>query len=582
MINIDDNFIEEVKEKNDILEVVSSYVDLKGSHENHKGLCPFHNEKTPSFMVNEKKQIFKCFGCGEGGDVISFIMKKENMDFMEALRFLADRANIPWPQESISEEYKRNVQKKAELIDIHTEAARFYFSKLWTDCDDSLTYLKKRGLKDKIIKNFGLGYAPADHSLLKYLSKKKYSEEILLESGIFVEKKGKIRERFFSRIMFPIFDIRGRVIAFGGRVLNDKSFPKYLNSPETMIFHKKENLYGLHIAKQNAKFGFVLVEGYMDAISLHEQGFPFAVASLGTALSKEQGEKLKKYSGRIYLAYDSDEAGKAAILRAIDILKEQKISPYIIDLGEFKDPDESIRKEGTNGFQIRIDNAKPAIQFINDCIKSKYDLSTDKDQLEFTKEITSTLKRHKNAVEVEKEIIRISNLTGISIKALGTEIYGDYFSPKQFKTTVSSQNSLSNFQRENIPLNAKDFIETEMRILHSIWSVNEYRDLALEYLEEDYFSSPETKELFSKILNGTMQETVEEQIFQGSNIEYKIISKEQLIAMIKMIRKKNIQDQILSLQEIQKRIDISNVDNHKRLIEIGIKITELNKEIKNL
>lgn len=576
MASIDDNFIEEVKNKNDIVDLISSYVDLKKYHDTYKALCPFHSEKTPSFTVNERNQFFHCFGCGEGGDIITFIMKKENMDFMDALKYLADRANMTWPQNELSEEQKANLEKKTILIHLHTDVARFYFSKLWANRDHSLSYLNRRGLNNKIIKKFGLGYAPNDNTLLPFLIQKGYSQEILSESGLFVKQEGNLKNRLFSRIIFPIFDTRGRVIAFGGRVIKE-SHPKYLNSPETLIFQKKENLYGLNIAKNHSQSGIILVEGYMDVISLHEHGFLNAVASLGTAFSKEQAEKLKKYSKRIYIAYDSDEAGKKAALRAIDILRTQGISPYILDMGDSKDPDEFIKKNDPTAFQFLMDQSKTSLQFINDCIREKYDLSSDRQQIEFIQEITSILKQNQNAVEVEKEILRLSKITGISIKALGTEVYGTYFSPKQFQT-VSETATKSAIQQEKIPIHSKDFNHIEMSVLYNMYHNSAVCEYLLSQLSIEDFSNTKTKEIFKKIEDKI--ENIDE--FQGNNSLHELLPEEQLIPIVKLLQKTSIQNKVSQLKQEQENMDLSNPNNYKKLLEIGIEITLLNKKIKNL
>lgn len=577
MASIDESFIEEVKSKNDIVDIVSSYVELRRFSDSYKGLCPFHNEKTPSFTVNERNQYFKCFGCGEGGDVISFVMKKEQMDFMEALRLLSDRAGIAWPKESISEEQKQILKKKQEMYRLHTEAARFYFVNLWSGRNPALAYLRNRGIQDRTIKRFGLGYSSVEKSLYAYLEKKSFREDLILESGLFVGEKGRVKERFLSRIIFPIFDIRGRVVAFGGRVLGE-GMPKYLNSSETLIFHKKENLYGLHFARQNAGQGILLAEGYMDVIRLHEKGFDFSVASLGTALSKEQAEKIKKYSSRVYLAYDSDEAGRKAAVRAVEIFKEVDISPYILDMGQSKDPDEFISRYGEESFRMLMDGAKSSLQFINDLAAERYDLSIDKDQTEYIREIIPNLKKHRNAVEVEKEIRRISEMTGISIKAIGTEVYGIYFSPKQF--AISS--AAVPHKTENIPIPAKDKGDMQMNILYTMYRNREMRKYLLSEISEEDFLQERCREIFKIFSYGNQKDIESIDEFQGNSSRYTSVEDEMMKSMIKLLKKSAVEDKIKKLQSVQASLDIANPENHRRLLEIGLKITELNKDIKTL
>lgn len=576
MASIDESFIEEVKSKNDIVDIVSSYVELRRFSDSYKGLCPFHSEKTPSFTVNERNQYFKCFGCGEGGDVISFVMKKEQMDFMEALRLLSDRAGIAWPKESISEEQKQILKKKQEMYRLHTEAARFYFVNLWSGRNPALAYLRNRGIQDRTIKRFGLGYSSVEKSLYAYLEKKSFREDLILESGLFVGEKGKVKERFLSRIIFPIFDIRGRVVAFGGRVLGE-GMPKYLNSSETLIFHKKENLYGLHFARQNAGQGILLAEGYMDVIRLHEKGFDFSVASLGTALSKEQAEKIKKYSSRVYLAYDSDEAGRKAAVRAVEIFKEVDISPYILDMGQSKDPDEFISRYGEESFRMLMDGAKSSLQFINDLAAERYDLSIDKDQTEYIREIIPNLKKHRNAVEVEKEIRRISEMTGISIKAIGTEVYGIYFSPKQFAISSAVPH-----KTENIPIPAKDKGDMQMNILYTMYRNREMRKYLLSEISEEDFLQERCREIFKIFSYGNQKDIESIDEFQGNSSRYTSVEDEMMKSMIKLLKKSAVEDKIKKLQSVQASLDIANPENHRRLLEIGLKITELNKDIKTL
>lgn len=577
MANIDDNFIEEVKSKNEIVDLISSYLDLRRYNDTYKALCPFHGEKTPSFIVNERNQFFHCFGCGESGDVISFVMKKENMDFMEALKYLADRANITWPQGELNVEQKENIKRKESLIRLHTDIARFYFSTLWSNREHALNYLRKRGLQDRTIKKFGLGYASGDNTLLSFLFKKGYSKETIQESGLFIERNGELKERFFSRIIFPIFDIRGRVIAFGGRVINE-GHPKYLNSPETIIFHKKENLYGLNLAKSSSVSELILVEGYMDVISLCEHGFWGAIASLGTALSKEQVEKLKKYAKKIYIAYDSDDAGKKATLRAIDIFREQGISPYIVNMEDSKDPDEFIKKHHATSFRRLMDEARTSLQFTNDCIRDKYNLDSDSHQIEFIKEVTGILKKSKNAVEVEKEILRLSKLTGISVKALGTEVYGMYFSPKQFKNSLDIDQKFQKITPEHIPVHAQDHFSLEMSILYNLYINSNWRKKIFSLLSEDDFSNEMTKEIFRQIQNKV--EVIK--VFEGNNFVYKIFDEEQFLTIVRRLQKASIQNKISELQTLQAGIDTSNPDHYRKSLEIGMKITFLNKKIKNL
>lgn len=582
---IDDNFIEEVKSKNNIVDIISSYLELKGNYDSLKGLCPFHAEKSPSFMVSEKKQFFKCFGCGEGGDVISFIMKKENLEFIDALKMLAEKANISWPQEGLNKKNIELTAKRDRLFKINLIAARYFFSALWENVDNSLDYIRNRNLDDKTIKKFGIGYAKNDEGLKKYLYDMKFTDQELIESGLFILKGNRIKNRFFSRIMFPIFDVRGRVIAFGGRV-TDSSMPKYLNSSDSPIFHKKDNLYAINMAKNNKKREMILVEGYMDVISLHQYGFDAAVASLGTALSKEQSESMKKYSKTVYICYDSDDAGEKATLRAIDILKSSGISPYIISLGKYKDPDDFIINEKADGFDLAMENASTYIRFIIDSLKKNYDIGLDKDKFEFIKAASEILKNHKSAAEVESEIIRISEITGVSVKAVGTEVYGKYFSYNQFKNKLDKENeNIGSEDNGSITPEIKDMVsaaqDDDLQIKAVYYMLREplAAQKGLEILEEDDFTDPKAKKLFKSFYQNIDPEDVINTEFRGKNIKYDLIPIEQIYSLIVQIRKKSLKSKIDQLTNQQIMLSQGKGDSSE-IVKIGLKIMELNMELK--
>ncbi len=583
MSMIDDNFIEDLKSRINILDIISSYVDLKGNSESYKGLCPFHNEKSPSFMVNEKKQIFKCFGCGEGGDVITFIMKKENLDFMETLRFLAEKANIVFPEDkAMSSEQRQNIELRERLFQIHLIAARYYFQMLWNNFDGSLDYIKKRNLSDKIIKKFGLGYAPRNSELREHLLTKGYTEKELAGSGIFVAKETWIKSRFFGRIMFPIFDIRGRVVAFGGRVVGD-GLPKYLNSSDTNIFLKKNHLYGLNIAKNNLTRDIVLVEGYMDVIAMHQYGFASTVASLGTSLTEEQAKSIKKYCNNVYLAYDNDEAGIKATLRAIDILKNNEVNAFVVDFSPHNDPDEYLRDKSAEEFEQLIKISKSSLQFQIEQIQKKYNFDIEKDKLTFIKEAALVLKRHNSPVEVEAEVIRLAGITGLSVKAIGSEVYGKYFSPKQFETkgiektntTIQKNNDMTIYKDE------KSWLSTELSLLNYLAeNISQYDELK-EMISKDDFSGEESKEIFEMLSNKNLSDVVKEK-FRGISVTYADVSSEQIYNLMLIIKKNSLKMKINHLLEEQKKLDSGNEKDQRRLIEIGMKVMELTKKLDDL
>lgn len=359
-----DELIEEVRSRNDIVDVIGGYVRLKRAGSNYTGLCPFHNEKTPSFSVSRPKQMFYCFGCHEGGNVLTFMMKYNNMSFVEAMQALADRAGISLPQPEYSGEAREQADRRDTLLEINKKAASYYYYILRSEAGmQGMNYLKARGLSPETIKRFGLGYTGRSGGLYGYLKSKGYSDEALRESGLFTfdEKRGAL-DKFWNRVMFPIMDARGRVIGFGGRVMGDAK-PKYLNSPETLVFNKRRNLFGLHIARASRRKYFILCEGYMDVISMHQAGFDSAVASLGTALTPEQASLLHRYTEQVLLLYDSDGAGRMAAVRAIPILKDAGIESRVVDLTPYKDPDEFIRALGAEELERRLSGAKDAFMF---------------------------------------------------------------------------------------------------------------------------------------------------------------------------------------------------------------------------
>ena len=360
-----DDIIEEVRSRNDIVDVISQYVKLTRKGSSYFGLCPFHNEKTPSFSVTPGKQMYYCFGCGAGGNVFNFIMEYENFTFGEALKYLADRAGVELPRIEYSREIKEKAQEKEELLRINKEAAQYYYYQLRTEKGTAgYQYLTGRGLSDDTIRKFGLGYSDKYGSgLYRYLKTKEYSDERLRDSGLFnVDERHGMYDKFWNRVIFPIMDVNNRVIGFGGRVMGDGK-PKYLNSPETRIFDKSRNLYGLNEARRSRKNYIILCEGYMDVIAMHQAGFTNAVASLGTALTSGHASLLKRYTSEVLLLYDSDEAGVRAALRGIPILREAGVNSRVVDLKPYKDPDEFIRNLGPEAFEERLSKASDSFMF---------------------------------------------------------------------------------------------------------------------------------------------------------------------------------------------------------------------------
>ncbi|MBQ1173425.1 MAG: DNA primase [Lachnospiraceae bacterium] len=388
-----EELVEEVRQKNDIVDVVSGYVRIKQKGANYVGLCPFHNEKTGSFSVSPSRQIFKCFGCGIGGNVFTFVMQYENYTFVEAMKMLAERAGIKLPEAEYDENAKKAMNKKARIMELNKDAANyFYFQLRAPQGEVGMKYFKNRELSDEIMKKFALGYANVkSDDLVLYLKSKGYTDNEIVDSGVasFHEKYG-LHDKFWNRVMFPIQDINNKVIGFGGRVIGEGE-PKYLNSPETVVFDKSRNLYGMNFARTSRKGYLILCEGYMDVIAMHQAGFTEAVASLGTAFTGGQAAILRRYADQIILAYDSDGAGTKAALRAIDILRNYGMTGRILHLEPYKDPDEFIKNLGREAFEERIQNAEDSFRFELRMMEKGYDLKSPESKLKFRKALVEKM-----------------------------------------------------------------------------------------------------------------------------------------------------------------------------------------------
>ena len=396
-----DEIIEEVRSRNDIVDVISAYVKLQKKGSSYFGLCPFHNEKSPSFSVSRQKQMYYCFGCGAGGNVFTFLMEYENYSFVEALRYLADRAGVDLPEQEYSEAERRRADEKAVLLEIHKRAAQFYYVQLKSSQgEQAMAYLRGRQLGDDTIKAFGLGYSSKfSNTLYQFLKSKGYADDMLAKSGLItMDEKHGPHDKFWNRVMFPIMDANNRVIGFGGRVMGDAK-PKYLNSPETLIFDKSRNLYGLNRARTTRKSYFLLCEGYMDVISLHQAGFTNAVASLGTALTAGHASLIRRYVQEVYLTYDSDDAGTRAALRALPILKDAGITAKIIRMEPYKDPDEFIKNLGAEAFEERIEKARNGFMFSLEILERDYDLKSPEGKTGFLNEAARRLGRFEEEIE---------------------------------------------------------------------------------------------------------------------------------------------------------------------------------------
>ena len=490
-----EELIEEVRSRNDIVDVISGYVRLQKKGSSYFGLCPFHNEKSPSFSVSRQKQMYYCFGCGAGGNVFTFLMEYENFSFVEAMKYLADRAGIELPEQEYSKEAKERADLKATILEMNRLAAKYFYVQLKNERGfHAYRYLKDRQLSDEMILAFGLGYSnPYSDDLYKYLRGKGYSEELIRKAGLInTDERQGVYDKFWNRVMFPIMDVNNRVIGFGGRVMGDGK-PKYLNSPETVVFDKSRNLYGLNRARTSRKPYFLLCEGYMDVISLHQAGFTNAVASLGTALTAGHASLIKRYVKEVYLTYDSDEAGTKAALRAIDIINNVGGRARVIRLKNAKDPDEYINKNGVEKFKEAVKNAMPATEFKISLIKKQYDVTSTDGKILFIDEVVNIFTKLKDAVEVDAYITKVAEDTGISREAIASK-YREKISKGSYKripTKNEYQKKVEQRKRETTKnqMVTSSLLEAEKRLLGLISQSKKLYKMSSAHIKAEEFST---------------------------------------------------------------------------------------------
>ena len=497
---IDQSFLDELTARSDIVDVVSRYVSLKKSGSNYFGLCPFHNEKSPSFSVSQDKQIFHCFGCGVGGGVISFIMRAEGLEFYDAVSFLAKQNGMTVPENNYD---KKTSKSRERLLALMKDTARFYYSELWKPENINVQqYFAKRGLTRKTMNRFGLGFAPNSFfATMDAMKEKGYTQDELLACGLVAKsEKGNLYDKFRNRVMFPIFDLRGNVIAFGGRVMDD-SKPKYLNSPETAIFHKSRNLFAIEKARKTTNDYFILAEGYMDVIALHQAGFDSAVASLGTALTEEQARLIARYTKNIIISYDADNAGQMAAQRAIDILKKSGLNVRVLRIPNAKDPDQFIKEKGSDAFRRLIEQSSDDIAYKINNIASKFDLEEDQDRISFLKEAAYILALIDSDIEREIYTTRVANMAKISPQSMMIEVKNALQKRNQSlkkekrrevrSVTQNAQPKDKSFKYENITS-----ARSEEGILSVIFGDNTLVSYLNGKISPDDFTSPILKAFF--------------------------------------------------------------------------------------
>lgn len=418
---LSESFISELKARNDIEEVISSYVNVKRRGRNLVGLCPFHSEKTPSFTVYPDSQSFYCFGCGAGGDVVTFVKKIENLDYIEAVKSLAQRAGLAMPEDGYDDSYAK---LKTRVLEINRETARFYHQCLISPVGKkALEYLRGRGLSDNTIRRFGLGFAPESwDAVIKHLRGKGYTLDEMAAAAVAVKSaRGSYYDQFRGRVIFPIIDIRGNVIAFGGRLMDGQG-PKYLNSPDTPVFKKSRNLFALNYAKSSKESALILAEGYMDVVALHQAGFTNAVATLGTALTAEQARMISQYAAEVVIAYDSDGAGQKATNRAINIFGEIGLPVRVLKVQDAKDPDEFIKKFGATRFKMLLEGAGSAMEFEIAKLRAKYDLDSPDGKVGFLKEFAGFMAGIRNPIERDVYVTKTAQELGVAKDPLLVQI----------------------------------------------------------------------------------------------------------------------------------------------------------------
>lgn len=517
MVQYSDELKEEIRAANDIVDVISQYVTLKRSGRNFFGLCPFHKEKSPSFSVSADRQYFHCFGCHKGGDVFTFISEIERISFKEALEFLAERARIELPI-SENSEFNKNQYLKDRMYKINAATTIFYHERLYKQLAKiAQDYVKQRKLDNNTLKAFKIGYSGEYNELYKHLKTQGFKDEEILATGLVNKNdRGEYIDRFRKRLMFPIMDVSSRVIAFGGRKLeNNEKMAKYINSNENLVYSKKKHLFALNLAKQSDSKKIILVEGYMDAISLYQRGFNNVVASLGTALTEEQGRLLRKYSEQVILSYDSDGAGQEAIMRGLTILENQGCDARVLQMEGAKDPDEYVIKYGSGRFNLLVENAISLVEFKIKMLKNKYNLENANDKIRFLKEITQILSGVENKIEREIYIDKIASQYNISKEAIYAEV---------------NKSSYKNTSNENILVKPIEKVKTDEGINPAVIKrenmiiyllinhfTQAYEPIVTNITIED-FKLEANKKIFKKILESPAEES--EKILQTiANIE---------------------------------------------------------------
>lgn len=587
--------IDEIKSVADIVSVIGDYVELKRAGSNYVGLCPFHNEKTPSFSVSPSKGIFHCFGCGVGGDVISFIMQKEGLSYPEAIKFLADKLGILVETNEVN---KEKYEHRKKLFEINNEAKLFYYKNLLIN-DIPKDYIKKRNLNNNLINKFIIGYADGKNSLYRHLLQKGYQKDDIIEVGLInQDEKGNVYDKFRNRLMFPIIDIRGNVIGFGGRALAD-SRAKYMNSPQSLAYDKSKNVYGVSNLKNSTKVGkIILVEGYMDVISLTNYGFDYAIASLGTSLTHDQAKLIKRYCKNIYICYDGDSAGQKATSRAIEIFKEQDISPNIIVIPDNMDPDDYIKQYGNESFNRLIDNAMDSVIYEYKKILQKYDINDVKEKIQLIDDLTTLLSKLDREVIRDEYIKRFSDDLNIEYLSLKKDVssklnevkpnitfHNERTDDKKIKEkdSINNQEKITAIDIMTIACFHKDIYydlkEEFSKFKTKISSYNNFIEFVDFYYSKNNENQIDEKSARDYFKNDIQMDRTIDYLYQKSRDSININNIGRVVLEIKKYlmtqKKENIKSQLDLMQSVE-----FNEKINKEYNEILNKILEINRQIK--
>lgn len=587
--------IDEIKSVADIVSVIGDYVELKRAGSNYVGLCPFHNEKTPSFSVSPSKGIFHCFGCGVGGDVISFIMQKEGLSYPEAIKFLADKLGILVETNEVN---KEKYEHRKKLFEINNEAKLFYYKNLLIN-DIPKDYIKKRNLNNNLINKFIIGYADGKNSIYRHLLQKGYQKDDIIEVGLInQDEKGNVYDKFRNRLMFPIIDVRGNVIGFGGRALAD-SRAKYMNSPQSLAYDKSKNVYGVSNLKNSTKVGkIILVEGYMDVISLTNYGFDYAIASLGTSLTHDQAKLIKRYCKNIYICYDGDSAGQKATSRAIEIFKEQDISPNIIVIPDNMDPDDYIKQYGNESFDRLIDNAVDSVTYEYKKILQKYDINDVKEKIQLIDDLTTLLSKLDREVIRDEYIKRFSDDLNLEYLSLKKDVssklnevkpnitfHNERTDDKKIteKDSINNQEKITAAEIMTIACFHKDVYydlkEEFSKFKTKISSYNNFIEFVDFYYSKNNENQIDEKSARDYFKNDIQMDRTIDYLYQKSRDSININNIGRVVLEIKKYlmtqEKENIKSQLDLMQSVE-----FNEKINKEYNEILNKILEINRQIK--